>query len=365
MLSFDERIPDLEKHRLVTRSIFRAAKKSLINKKSLISGISAIEKNYLESPKNLYRVITEISISQNLDFPNFREGSSYITFCPSLNSNTRESRENLINNASKYFYELPSNYSQVSIAVNARSAVEAVKQGMDDLDYIRGLFNLAINSTTQTLRFTLGGRHPVNKVVLGPIHTIHTENGDAAIESWWYDPKYYGPIMLYSQSNKVEILLEYARVFRKNCKKLEYHDFVKEALIRYTRALDSRDYSNAYLQLWGILEFLTDTVRGGMSEKTIDRAACFGNDRDYARQLLINLREHRNRSAHAGYESDSIEDLLFILKNIVESVIEFLVFSKFAFTSIKEFGQFLDLSSLDIQELSRQIKLREYAKKTS
>lgn len=80
---------------------------------------------------------------------------------------------------------LPSFYEPVSVLVSARTTNEAGALALDQLDLVRGIWNFRKNRGTW-IRKSSGTRSPVNSIILGPIHTLHTPSGALATESWWY-----------------------------------------------------------------------------------------------------------------------------------------------------------------------------------
>ena len=112
--------------------------------------------------------------------------------------------------------------------------------------------------------------------------------------------------------------------------------------MRYTRALDLRDWDTAFLKLWSTLELLTDSSLVS-NEVTVKRAAYIYEDVQYARQVLEYLRHYRNRSVHAEASNPAIEPYLYRLKRFVEAPLEFHSQDRADFTSLQEACRFLDL----------------------
>ena len=121
-----------------------------------------------------------------------------------------------------------------------------------------------------------------------------------------------------------------------------YGEEIENAIIRYSRSLDERDWNHAFIKLWGVLELLTDTIRKSHDE-TIKRVAFMYLEYEYYLQILQQLRDYRNRTIHADAENSEIESFLYQLKNFVEGLIFFHVRNTYGFKSIEEAGNFLAL----------------------
>lgn len=66
---------------------------------------------------------------------------------------------------------------------------------MEDLDYIRGLWNFAANRARREVFFS-GVQRPINLYCLGQVHTLHDPAGKNAVETYWYNAGFvhYVPI---------------------------------------------------------------------------------------------------------------------------------------------------------------------------
>jgi hypothetical protein len=135
-----------------------------------------------------------------------------------------------------------------------------------------------------------------------------------------------------------------------------YKKQVEEAIIRYVRALDARNFHVAYVKLWGVLETLTDTTRLA-NEVTIRRASFLYEDKDFQRQVLRHLVHYRNQTVHVGKETTWIQTMLYQLKRYVERLLTFPIHNFHQFETIAEVAEFLDLP---VELAVRQKKMRLY-----
>jgi hypothetical protein len=208
-----------------------------------------------------------------------------------------------------------------------------------------------------------GKRKPINKIILGPLHTLHTSTGHlATTDTWWYEPSYMGAINPLSLSqNELESIYRTLQTVRKWLAKHKYAEAIQNAIIRYSRALDERDFATAFIKLWGVLELLTDTI-GASYDTAIKRTAFLFEEREYHLQILQHLRRHRNLSIHFDKDNSEIETCLYQLKYFVEHLIWFHLNNVFDFSTLQDAASFLSLPH-DNSVLKNQIaKLRNAQK---
>jgi hypothetical protein len=189
-----------------------------------------------------------------------------------------------------------------------------------------------------------GKREPVNKLVLGPVHTLHETNGKRAGDVFWYEPNYVGPIRPRTSSIEWQELRKFEKSVRRKLSKSSYRERLEDFIRQYTRALDSRDWNGDFIRLWGLFEQLTSAERG---VDAIKRALFLyhSSDRTFNRQVLNHLRIYRNRTIHAGeQETEEIETLLYQLKGYVDELLLFHIRWAGEFSSFEKAIDFLNQS---------------------
>ena len=356
MVSFSSDIPELEKRRIISKTAFNVAGKGKITPQSLLSGINDLERQYLREKIKQYNLITSLSIRRVFKLKRRSLNGCIITFHPAINRHFLKEIEKINKHASYSIYgKFPHDYLFAKISVQGKSYSEAADKAIDTIDLLRGLWNLYYNRR-HPFRISSGSRKPINNVVLGPLHTLHFPNGKLATESWWYEPDYRGPLNGFDISKEIEGLHQFEANVRKLLKKSPFKSFLEAGIIRYTRALDLRDWDNAFLRLWGILETLTNTGENDTHKVTVKRTSFLYKDREYTKQILNHLRDYRNRAVHTGSGNQDIETYMYQLKNFVETALEFLIANKFGFKNLNEVAQFLDLPD-DRTLLSKRIQL--------
>jgi hypothetical protein len=342
-LIFKDVIPEVERRRIISLSIRSVATRGSISAKALIAEISKEENSYFALPLKKFALASSLSIhyDQNLN-PTSISGAS-IRFDSRLPN--RFVQKPLLDKAHRWvFGKLPTNYCSVRVFLSARCEHEAAENALNALDLLRGFWNLLINNSIG-LPFHSGSRKPLNKILPGPIHTLHEPSGKlATADSLWYEAEYVGPVELYGARNELSELRKFEKWIRGRLRRVAYPDLIEHAIRRYLRSLDSRDFKKAFLEQWAVLESLTASTMDRY-DVTIRRALSLWSPTDFHRQILEHLREFRNKAVHAGETNEEVEVLLSQLRRYVEALIFFHVNNRFNFGSLDETREFLDLPS--------------------
>jgi hypothetical protein len=361
-VKFDEAIPESMYRALTFHSIAAVVKSKVLTAKAFMDELSRREQAYKRTPSQRYVLTTSLSatnLSDSLSHTGISE--TRITFGERLPKLFRVEHERMRQNGRHVLFgDPPSYYTFARVSVWAQSEIEAVESALDGLNLLRGIWNFYLNYGTPW-RSSAGQRNPVNQIALGPIHSLHEPNGKLAVAYNWYEPDYVGPL----KSVRLDRYLEGMRAFegdvRRHLAKSRYRTDLEESIRRYGQILDSRDWNNAFVHLWGLLEHLTDTTRTE-NRVTCKRARFLYSkaERDLHREVLNHLAHHRNRVVHAGYVSEDAETLLYQLKRYVEGVLRFHLFAGVDFQNRKEAADFLNLPP-DLDELHKRMRLTRQA----
>lgn len=340
-IDFNPAVPESERQRIVQKVAHDSALPRPITAQGLLKACSLLERGYLALPEKPFRLLTEVSLWWTLDVPNTRIEGVSITFKSKLNR-AYLLRSKLANQSRMTLgHELPSSYMRVAAQLRARSSSEAAERGLEALDLLRASWNLTLNRG-KSWRYTSGRQTPVNDIRLAPFHTIHEPSGMLATDTFWYDPGYRKPATLFNDKTKFAKLLVFAKNLRQRLAASPYRSDLRDALIRYVRALDSADLNDSFLRLWSLLEYLTDSTNDP-SKVTTRRAAFMFEDHELSLLVLSNLAGFRNRFVHTGSDSENIESLVFQLKRYVDSLLLFHLGNGFGFSSRSEAALFMDM----------------------
>ena len=354
-IEFLENIPEFEKRKIIFYSIKAAAKEGKITPSTLIRNISKKEEEFIHLPFKKYVLATSLSfryfdlIKRRI----FKEGR--LTFSSKLPNNF--DLKPIIERVNRQFANrLPRNYTKVRISVDARSEMEAVDKAFGVIDLLRGIWNLYLNRVCR-IRIAAGNQPPpVNKILFGPVHTLHRKDGSLVNkEQYWFSSEYVKPIepknikMDWNNINNTE------KIVRRRLKNHLYRNKIEMLLRRYSRSLDTWDLYTSFIHLWSLLEQLTSTEKEPY-KKTIKRTLFLFENKDYHRQILKHLKNYRNELVHAGYQTEKIETLVYQLKIYVENLFFFHISNRMGFSSVEEASEFLNLST-DIKTIRKKILL--------
>ncbi|AZR81635.1 hypothetical protein [Thiomicrospira sp. S5] len=354
MIDIDEDIPIEMSHELIVKGFYEAAKKPELTKQGVISSVKKVVREHLGKPDKNYYLVTTLNVHINNDLPRYIINGCSIRFYKTLPKKYRNARQEFLDMASPWLVDKDDDLSHFIVAQVAEKSIHgAAEKVMDAIDLLRGIWNLHLNKA-MVLNFG-GRRKPVNKVMLGAIHTLHDKNGKKVNDTYWYQPEYSKEPTKIDFSKNSYKTLEFTKNVRKILRKNCYRKEVEGAIVRYVRALDSRDYNSVFISLWGILEYLTSTSKDGY-DKTIRRASFHYPDREYERQVLEHLRQYRNKSVHLGAGESQIDVHVYQLKSYVEQLLRFHILNHFRFDSIEESAKLMDLQH-DIGELKKQIAI--------
>ena len=366
MLSFPDEIPEVDARRIVTQSIFQTAASGKITKERLLATLNRLTNEYLSQPLQRFVLATQISIRlpPSLErLPRIRRGDNVVMFGTWPRRFFQERDRADFMEGVKYILgaEIPNGYMGVRVSVKGRTIYQAANEALGTLNLIRGVWNWLENQH-HYFRWSSGRREPVNRIVLGPLHTLHNAQGRLIEPSvWWYEPNYSVPIAVWQLSeDHIQKMYSFYKKVQKRLKGLTYGEKIEEAIVRYSGALDERDWESAFLRLWGVLELLTGNP--GSYSVMIRRVGWLFGEQEFAyhQQVLWALKDYRNGIVHFDHNSHEAEAHLYQLKNYVEAMLRFLVWNRYNFKSFDEVIMFLSLP-VKRQDIVRQLDIRKAA----
>jgi hypothetical protein len=247
-----------------------------------------------------------------------------------------------------------SRYQLVKVSCSGRTVYEGVGNALDRLNLLRALWSFTATYGRHTMRLGGGPRKPIGVIHTGAVYTLHNPDGSAANdEIYWFDPDYTRDQDLFWDEGKWPKLEADRRWAMRKLASVPYKRDMEEILLRYIAALDQANPNVAFLQLWGVLEKITNTV-GAKYDETIDRTCwVFGKSfRKVMKETLESLRHHRNRYVHAGNAGHESEDITYRIKSFVDPHIGRLLNNTFQVKTMQEYGEFLGYPT-NIETLER------------
>lgn len=358
LLNVDSSIPEEDKSRLVSSSVFSAAASGRLSRERLIGELSRGEEGYLRKPFVAYRMIAQISLARTQCPSRFDFDGTRISFAISKDHKLFRHHKMVTDHIDRLEVpKLPNNYVPCSISCRARTEFHAFEMAGRALDFWRGSFNLGLNQG-RSWRISVDRRSPVNSILSHPIYTIHQPDGKLASDSWYYNSDYQIEKPLFNDVKESKVAADFAVFFRKKLANHPYRREVIDAIVRYGSALDTVSYETAFLQLWSVCEGLTRTTTTE-SKITIKRVKALYRDENFADVVLQVLKEYRNRAVHVGEQTIDMEALLYHIKNITEDLILFHAFNRFKLQSLDQTVNLLDLGTSMTVLSNKQTMLRK------
>lgn len=173
---------------LVAQAIRGAAAGKTITGKALREALGRAESEYLKQPPVPRVMLTSVSLAYSTRLRGLALGDALLTFFPTmpLHYDRTPFRERF----KQLGVREPHEYSWVAVRVVTRSPQDAYIDALDALDFIRGVWNYLVNRGKH-LRLTFGAsRRPVNRIVNGPVQTVHRTNGRVDGDLFYYEPLY-------------------------------------------------------------------------------------------------------------------------------------------------------------------------------
>lgn len=245
--------------------------------------------------------------------------------------------------------------------MTARTPSGAFERGLYEVDYGRGVLNFLINKRTAFRMSLAETQQAVNKLIPGPIHTVHTSRGKPATETVWYELYHVDQVRLFNDATLLNKLGGAAQKIRKQVKESAYARDIELGFVRYTRALDCRDYATAFTRLWTTIEYLAGTSD---HEMLVGRIASLtrNDERSFVETVLRHLRDVRNGVVHVDSfrehtdTRNGMEMYLYQLKVFAERLLLFHLQKGRKYKSRTSALELLDTPT-DPEELRRLIKL--------
>ncbi|UCD75293.1 MAG: hypothetical protein JSV91_16100 [Phycisphaerales bacterium] len=242
------------------------------------------------------------------------------------------------------------NYQGVVARTAGRTPYEAAERALAALNLARGFWTLFATRGAWSLRFGIGREAPLGVVHLGAIHTLHSPDGSPVEDIFWYEPDFPEGRPLFNPPQGWGDIEKNRRWAMRRVASLPYGSDLEDLIQRYAVALDQTNLSLAFLQMWAILEKLSNTI-GASYDETLDRVSWIFADRRLVRGLAQSLRCLRNRFVHKAVDSQERDQIAYITKDLVEPHLIALLRNDYDISSLQEYGEFLSLpTSSDVLE---------------
>lgn len=335
MLNFPEAAREINFSTLIWRGI--SAVGHPLTPATFLAAVNEQLSQKLATRIEVHRILTSVSIAAEEVPRTVRIEDAQIRFLRNSFSRIYDSRASLIAAQRLPIANSPDTYCKVVISVQAKSVRGAVTKALRALDLQRAFWCLMGNPRMQWISQPWV---PINVVRLGSVHTVHFPDGKPTTEMVWFEPS-YSETSIHRIANPVVVRKNSAWALRRIAA-CSYGNQIKEALLRFVRALDERDQNTAFLKLWTAVEILVSPGRADYDD-FVRRCAFLFTDGQFHTQLLEHLREYRNASVHSGDESDRAKMHCFQLQLYFVNLIWFHIRNASFFNTLDEANTFLDL----------------------
>ncbi|HUW82030.1 MAG TPA: hypothetical protein VMZ31_04430 [Phycisphaerae bacterium] len=252
-------------------------------------------------------------------------------------------------------------YQFVRVRTAERTIHEAAQRALEALDLLRGLWTLLATYGTWGMHWGSPEQKPLGVIHIGPVHTLHFPDGRLVGNTYWYQPHFAEDRKLFEPKKGWADIERYRRWATRRLHRLPFQQDIEDLIIRYVNALDHANLDVAFLQMWSILEKLTNTV-GANYDETIRRAVWRFTDRRLAGEMLESLRLRRNQYVHAAKSPEDREQITYMVKDLVDPHLHDLIRNDFRVESLEEYAACLALPT-DIKTLEkRQQQMRRAAR---
>lgn len=345
-----EGVPQLEQTRILYGAIFTVGAAGEITASKLLAEIRKREASYLRSPEQNFIVATSMSIKHFDELRNAQVQGCRITFGRRLPRRFHEEQERAIRGQFRLLakeimqtgFDLNA-HTAVRVAVRRKTSNEAALAATNVLTLLRGIWNYHLNLRRgQTFPPPIP-RKPVNEILLGPAHTVHESSGTLKEDTVWFETSFQRPVKPYRMEDDWPTIKDFELKIRELLKRAYYREDLEEAFRRYAIALDVADWNASFLQLWSLLEYLTDS--GAHYDTTIKRIlfVCPNSERVLHREILKHLRTYRNATVHSAEQIDDLLTFVYQTKRYVEWLLWFHLGMSSRFQSLGEAGSYLHL----------------------
>jgi hypothetical protein len=342
LVRFSDETPDEVQSGFVNQAIMSAAAKHRLNSGAVSEEIKQFEQAYLNQAKSTYYLLTSVSIKYFDGLTPISLGKTKITF---FKSQPRGFSQEACN-AKELLHPStpPSDYTWVKIKVEARCTTSAAQEALYALDFIRGLWNLYFDRGI-TIFSSSGRRKSINKIVLGPVHTLHKKNGELATDhgQFWWEPSFMKASPAENIEGNYKRIKTFERDIRKSIDACYYSDKIQKVVVHYARALDETDPHTVLMQLWSILEGATAKQEQENYDAVVARTLRFYHNQELNRASLERLRIERNSYVHQGTSNTSTNDSISELRMYVSQLIYFMALTCKEFKTLNRYRKFLDL----------------------
>lgn len=346
-ITFPSEIATHVRHRLVVSSL----KEFILttgNKPEFPDLVTEEIRKYFSTQTQSYHVLTSLSIQ---DFPptQFTVDSCRIRFLKGGYPKKYTSRESVLNRVVSPV-KITKSYTNVIVEVEAKHPSDGINIAFKALDFLRAILCIHFNSGPGTIS---SQTKPINRILLGKYHTVHTTDGEVQEDNFWHQPYFYEPTTLYKLKNKGR--LDSVRKLIGKISRSKLQGTLRKSLLRYVEALDEVDPNNAIIKLWNAAELMVAPNENNFEVVSRRVSNAFADNKMVFNELEV-IRCFRNSCVHEGGESQVAETYCYQLQFFLSRLLLFIAHNDDIFGSTDDLKYFLNLTH-DKASLVRKKKL--------
>lgn len=336
---------EADSNSMIERALHDVAKASgtgnPISPKKLLDAVQSKAVKFFRGPPQSYSLITSLSLKNIGAISTDVFGTTITSVCRDqfpFPVSLRNGRSFLAQHVEG------TKYTVLAATCDALSVNDAIHRAMSAVEILRGVWSFIYRFGVMTTSwYTSPKRQWIGQIHTGPVHLLYDNANNKLFDEYLYDSAYTEDAELFEPSRGGWSSLEQLRseVFAK-ISALPYKDDLLLIFERYAQALHQPNLDVAFLQLWGLIEKITDTI-GANYDETVSRAIWPLRPREVVKPLLNMMRTHRNRFVHAGNSPNERVELCQVAKMVVDYHVDLLVNNAYQVSSLHEYGEFLKL----------------------
>lgn len=186
IIEFDQQILPIRRSRITVNSILNAARKGTLNADRVLAEVQRLENDFLSKPFTRYVLLTNLSVPYDTALRPRSVNGARIQFSPGMPRGYVRSEQ--VEKTLSILYEsgIPDDFSFVRVETTGRDPEEAGTVAFDALDLLRAFWNFGLGYGIVAI-FSNAKLSPINKVLLGPFHTLHHPRGEPVGDVFWFD----------------------------------------------------------------------------------------------------------------------------------------------------------------------------------
>lgn len=343
-------------HEILIHALAAVAHESIITPDALVKSCALELQSYRKRRWQEYVVVSSISLAPETPLRPCEIERMRIRFSTKLSP--KWDRKALQRDFEHVFPAgFQASYKTLTISLHAPDPSAAQDRARRVFDVRRALWNWYLNRDKWTQH--IGIPKPLNRVLWGPITTVHRPDGTLARDGFSYDDEFRVDRATQNLKN-LGAVLKFERAMTRRMRRSPIAKELEQFLVGYVRALDHADQLTAFQSLWPVFESITGGLDARYDRNFRRMLACYSTTNREAvafiGQELEHLREFRNNLVHEGRATAQVWIAVQQLKAHVHAALGVFFEVLSQFSNLESAYDFLDLPRNEV-DLKRQADL--------